>query len=192
MAARRPSPRSAKGPNSEQLRAAEGKPIRDVIAPDLGVLFCGINPSLYSAAVGRHFARPGNRFWPTLEGSGFTSRLLAPVEQGELLKVGIGITNVVARATATAAELVREDYVRGGIRLRTKVEKFRPRVLAVVGVGAYRVAFDRPQAEIGRCRETLGETRLWVLPNPSGLNAHYQLGDLVRLFRSLRIFAARL
>jgi len=192
VASRRPSPRSAKGPSSEQLRAAEGKPIRDVIAPDLRVLFCGINPSLYSAAVGRHFARPGNRFWPALEGSGFTSRLLAPTEQGELLKVGIGITNVVARATATAAELVREDYVRGGIHLRTKVEKFRPRVLAVVGVGAYRVAFDRPQAGIGRCRETLGETRLWVLPNPSGLNAHYQLGDLVRLFRSLRIFAARL
>ena len=192
MATRRPPPRSAKGPSSAQLRAAEGKPIRDVIAPDLRVLFCGINPSLYSAAVGRHFARPGNRFWPALEGAGFTSRLLVPAEQGELLKVGVGITNVVSRATATAAELVREDYVRGGIRLRAKVEKFHPRVLAVVGIGAYRIAFDRPQAGIGRCRETLGETRLWVLPNPSGLNAHYQLGDLVQLFRSLRIFAARL
>jgi TDG/mug DNA glycosylase family protein len=181
-----------KGPSSEQLRAAEGKRIRDVIAPELRVLFCGINPSLYSAAVGRHFARPGNRFWPALEGAGFTSRLLVPAEQGALLKEGLGITNVVSRATATAAELVRDDYVRGGIRLRAKVEKFRPRVLAVVGVGAYRIAFDRPQAAIGRCRETLGETRLWVLPNPSGLNAHYQLGDLVQLFRSLRIFTARL
>jgi TDG/mug DNA glycosylase family protein len=179
-------------PSPERLAAAEGKRIRDVIAPELRILFCGINPSLYSAATGHHFGRPGNRFWPALAGAGLTDRQLLPAEQRELLQFGLGITNVVSRATATAAELETADYLKGGKRLRAKVERFRPRVLAVLGIGAYRTAFDRPDAAIGRQSDRLGETRIWVLPNPSGLNAHYQLDDLVAVFRRLRIFAARL
>lgn len=188
---RSPNTRGAK-PSPERLAASKGKRIRDVISPDLRILFCGINPSLYSAATGHHFGRPGNRFWPALAGAGLTDRRLLPSQQRELLGFGLGITNVVARATATAAELESTDYVKGGKRLCAKVERFRPRVLAVLGIGAYRTAFDRPEAVVGRQRERLGKTRIWVLPNPSGLNAHYQLDDLVAVFRRLRIFADRL
>ncbi|MDY7226737.1 G/U mismatch-specific DNA glycosylase [Hyalangium rubrum] len=158
----------------------------DLIAPGLRVLFCGINPSLYSAVVGYHFARPGNRFWPTLHAAGFTQRRLAPSEQEELLTLGYGITNVVDRATATAAELVATELAAGGRKLAAKVRRYRPRFIAMLGVSAYRVAFARPDATLGLQPETMGETRLWVLPNPSGLNAHYQLKDLARLFRELR------
>jgi TDG/mug DNA glycosylase family protein len=173
-------------PTKEEIQAAAGKTVRDVIAPNLRVLFCGINPGLYTAAVGHHFARPGNRFWPTLYRAGFTDRLLSPSEERELLKSGYGITNMVARATATAAELSAEELVRGGRLLRARLKKYRPAFVAVIGVGAYRVAFDRPKAAVGRQEEKLEAATVWVLPNPSGLNANYQLEDLARLFRELR------
>jgi double-stranded uracil-DNA glycosylase len=173
-------------PTKEEIQAAAGKTVPDVIAPDLRVLFCGINPGLYSAAVGHHFARPGNRFWPALQRSGFTERQLTAFEEHELLRDGYGITNVVARATAAASELSPEEFVRGGRRLRAKVKKYRPRFLAVLGVGAFRTAFNRPKATLGRQPEKLEAATVWVLPNPSGLNANYQLDDLARLFRELR------
>src|SRR5215211_2137313 len=173
-------------PTKEEVRAAAGKTVRDVIAPGLSVLFCGINPGLYTAAVGRHFARPGNRFWPTLYRAGFTPRLSAPSEERELLSHGYGITNVVARATTAADELGADEFVRGGRLLRAKVKKYRPRFLAVLGVGAYRAAFARPKAGVGRQEEKLEAATVWVLPNPSGLNANYRTEDLARLFRELR------
>jgi double-stranded uracil-DNA glycosylase len=157
-----------------------------VIAPDLRVLFCGINPGLYTAAVGHHFARPGNRFWPALYAGGFTERVLSPFDERELLKSGYGITNVVMRATATADQLTKEEIVAGGELLRAKVLRYRPKVLALLGVGAYRLAFNRPKATVGRQDEMIGATLLWVLPNPSGLNANYQPAALARLFRELK------
>ena len=173
-------------PTKEQLRAAVDKTVRDVIAPDLRVLFCGINPGLYTAAVGHHFARPGNRFWPTLYAGGFTSRLLSPFEERELLQSGYGITNVVSRTTASADMLTKEEILEGGKRLRAKVLRYRPRILAVLGVGAYRTAFNQPKAVVGCQEDRIGDTILWVLPNPSGLNANYQAADLARLFRELK------
>ena len=173
-------------PTKEQLHAATEKPVRDVIAPDLRVLFCGINPGLYTAAVGHHFARPGNRFWPALYAGGFTDRLLSPFDERELLKSGYGITNVVQRTTASADQLTKDEIVAGGERLRAKILRYRPKVLAVLGMGAYRTAFNKPKASIGRQDDQIGQTVLWVLPNPSGLNANYQAADLARLFRELK------
>ncbi|MDB4952421.1 MAG: Uracil-DNA glycosylase superfamily [Gemmatimonadetes bacterium] len=173
-------------PTREEVLAAAGRTLPDVIAPGLRVLFCGINPGLYTAAVGHHFARPGNRFWPTLHRAGFTSRVLAPHEERELLAAGLGITNVVDRATAAAAELAPRELAEGGRRLREKTERYAPKVLAVLGIGAFRAAFGRPQAAVGEQPDRIGETRVWVLPNPSGLNAHYQAEGLARVFRALR------
>jgi TDG/mug DNA glycosylase family protein len=173
-------------PTKEQLLAATQKTVRDVIAPDLRVLFCGINPGLYTAAVGHHFARPGNRFWPALYAAGFTDRLLSPFDERELLKSGYGITNVVARTTATADLLTKEEIVAGGERLRSKVLRYHPKILAILGLGAYRTAFNQPKATVGRQPDLIGNTILWVLPNPSGLNANYQPAALARLFRELR------
>jgi TDG/mug DNA glycosylase family protein len=173
-------------PTPAEIAAAEGRTLPDVIAPGLDVLFCGINPGLYTAAVQQHFGRPGNRFWPTLHRAGFTPRLFHPSEQHELLKLGYGITNVVARATAAADELTREELKAGAKTLTRKVKKYAPRYLAIVGIGAYRTAFERPKAKLGLQEETIGETRIWVLPNPSGLNANYQAAALVELFRELR------
>ncbi|HLL77383.1 MAG TPA: G/U mismatch-specific DNA glycosylase [Pyrinomonadaceae bacterium] len=180
---------ASRKPTREELAAAAGRTVRDVIAPGLRVLFCGINPGLYTAATGHHFARPGNRFWPALHASGFTPRLFAPHEERELLPLGYGITNVVARATATADELTAEEFVEGGRKLAAKVRRFKPTFLAVLGVGAYRTAFAQPKARLGRQGEKIGETVVWVLPNPSGLNAHYQPRDLARLFAELRAAA---
>lgn len=173
-------------PTKEQLLAATEKTVRDVIAPDLRVLFCGINPGLYTAAVGHHFARPGNRFWPALYAAGFTDRLLSPFDERELLKSGYGITNVVPRTTASADLLTKGEIIAGGERLRAKVLRYRPKVLAVLGLGAYRLAFNQPKAVVGRQEERIGNTMLWVLPNPSGLNANYQAADLARLFGQLK------
>jgi TDG/mug DNA glycosylase family protein len=174
----------------EELAAMTGRTIPDVIGPNLDVLFCGINPGLLSAATGTHFARPGNRFWPALHRSGFTPRQLEPAEHGELIGLGLGITNVVARATAGAAELRPEEYRSGGEALRAKVRQFQPRWLAVVGIGAYRVAFVAPKAVIGRQEAKVGDTGLWVLPNPSGLNAHYTVDQLASAFAELRAAAS--
>jgi len=160
--------------------------VADVIAPDLAVLFCGINPGLYSAAVGHHFARPGNRFWKVIHAAGFTPRLLSPFEEHELLACGCGITNLVERVTAQAAELRREELEAGAARLLAKTQEYRPKILAVLGLDAYRQAFQRPHAECGRQAECLGKSQLWALPNPSGLNAHYQFASLVALFHELR------
>ena len=177
-------------PTKQQLIEAVGKTLPDVNAPNLRVLFCGINPGLYTAAVGHHFARPGNRFWPALHKSGFTDRLISPFDERELLKLGIGISNVVPHATASAAELTKEDFATGGRLLARKVKRYRPRVVAVLGVGAYRQAFGQPKATVGEQAEKIHSARVWVLPNPSGLNANYQLPELVRLFTELRAAAS--
>ncbi len=174
-------------PTSWELDAARDKTIADVAAPGLRVLFAGINPGLYSAATGYHFARPGNRFWPALHASGFTPRLLHPAEQQELLALGLGITNVVARATARADELTTAEIQAGGRVLAAKVARLGPRWLAVVGVTVYRTAFGHPAAKTGPQEERMGETRLWVLPNPSGLNAWWTTPKLTEAFRDLRL-----
>jgi len=173
-------------PTAADLRRARRLRIPDLIGPGLRVLFCGINPGLYSAAIGHHFGRPGNRFWKALHGSGFTARLLAPAEDASLLALGLGITNLCPRTTAPAEELTAAELLAGARALVVKVERDRPAVVAVLGVGAYRLAFGRRDAGVGAQPETIGKSRLWVLPNPSGLNAHYALGDLVRHFRALR------
>jgi TDG/mug DNA glycosylase family protein len=173
-------------PSPTDLQAAVGRAIPDVIAPGLRVLFVGINPGLYSGATGRHFARPGNRFWPTLHQAGFTPRQLAPDEPEALLALGIGITNIVNRTTATAAELSRDELTAGAGRLEETAAAFRPSAIAILGVTAYRTAFERPNAAIGRQDQRIGDAETWVLPNPSGLNAHYQLPELVALFSTFR------
>lgn len=160
-----------------------------MIAPDLRVLFCGINPGLYSTAIGHHFGRPGNRFWPALHGAGFTDRLYAPYEDRALLELGCGITNLCPRTTARAEELTPAELARGARTLAAKVHRFRPRVLAILGVGAYRAAFARSRATLGPQPETVGGVRVFVLPNPSGLNAHYGLPALVQQFGELRRIA---
>lgn len=173
-------------PTREQVARAHNCTVPDVIAPNLRVLFCGINPGLYSGAVRHHFARPGNRFWPTLYAAGFTDRLLSPFEEERLLERGLGITNLVQRATGTADELAEAELVAGGRRLVRKLRRFRPGVVAFLGVGAYRTAFARKEAVVGPQADLLAGVRVWVLPNPSGLNAHYQLADLARIFAVLR------
>jgi TDG/mug DNA glycosylase family protein len=173
-------------PTAEEIRAAAGRKVPDLIRPGLSVLFCGINPGLYSGATGRHFARPGNRFWPALRAGGFTERVLAPWEAPLLLESGYGLTVLVRRATATAAELSDEEFVAGRRALERKVSRDSPRWVAVLGLGAYRAGFNRPRAIVGPQQERIGSARLWVLPNPSGLNANYQLPELARMFRELR------
>jgi double-stranded uracil-DNA glycosylase len=173
-------------PSKAELEAARGRTIPDVLGPELDVVFVGINPGLWSGAVGHHFARPGNRFWKTLQGSGFTDRLLSPLEDASLLERNLGLTNLVARTTATAAELDANEIRRGAEELDARLEPLRPRFVAVLGIGAYRTGFGRRGAALGSQEDDLGGARLWVLPNPSGLNAHYQLDDLVERFRALR------
>jgi double-stranded uracil-DNA glycosylase len=181
-------PRNERPPTKADLAAAYGRTVPDLIAPGLKVLFCGINPSLYSAATGHHFARPGNRFWPALHGAGFTERLLKPSEEKLLLRYGLGITNLVPHATAAAAELTAKEFQRGRQRLTRKIRQYRPRCVAVLGIGAYRLAFESPQARLGRQAELLETATLWVLPNPSGLNANHQLADFVKAFEAVREF----
>ena len=177
---------SPRPPSRAELAAAAGKRVPDVVAPDLAVIFCGINPGLWSAAVGHHFARPGNRFWRVLHAAGFTDELLPPSEERRLLEVGVGVTNLVSRATASAAELGRDELRRGRRNLERKAKRWRPGVIAFLGLTAYRTAFDRPAAVVGEQQERLGTVRLWLLPNPSGAQAYYQLDAMVRSFRALR------
>src|SRR4051794_7724693 len=180
-------------PDADALERARSTTIPDVLPgpddPPLRVLFCGINPGLVSAATGHHFARPGNRFWPVLHDSGFTPRLLRPEEQGELPGWGLGITNMAARPSAGADELTDAELVEGGEVLRGLVERLRPTWLAVVGLGAYRTAFADRGAVVGAQEPTLGATRIWVLPNPSGLNAHWSRATLTEEFARLRAAA---
>jgi TDG/mug DNA glycosylase family protein len=178
-------------PTKAEIAAAVGSTVPDLVAPGLAVLFCGINPGLYSGATRHHFARPGNRFWPTLRAAGFTDRLVRPWEERRILDYGLGITNLVARATATAAELGRDELRAGRERLVRKVRRFRPKAVAILGIGAYRLAFGNARAVVGRQPAMLGQTLLWVLPNPSGLNASHQLPDLARAFRELREAVSR-
>lgn len=173
-------------PTRADLLVAANKIVPDVIAPGIKVLFCGINPGLYSAAIGHHFGRPGNRFWPALYAAGFTPRLFSPYEDQDLLKFGYGITNIIKRATAAADELSRAELIAGGRIIEEKVQRFAPNFLAILGLTAYRAAFNTPRARIGLQPGGIGDTRLWVLPNPSGLNAHFQLADLTDLFRQLK------
>lgn len=173
-------------PTRAECEAAYGGAVPDLVEPGLPVLLCGINPSLMSAAIGHHFGNPANRLWAVLHLAGFTPRTLHPTESGDLLAYGIGVTNLVARATATAAEL-SPDEVRAGVGpLCGLVDLYEPRYVAFLGLTSYRTAFGRPGAEVGPQPEPLGPARAWLLPNPSGLNAHYQLPDLVRVFAELR------
>jgi TDG/mug DNA glycosylase family protein len=173
-------------PTAEEVRCAEGRAIPDLIAPGLTVLFCGINPGLYSAAAKYHFARPGNRFWPALHLAGFTPRLLAPHERSELIGSGYGITSLVRRATATARDLEPAELVTGRRRLVRKVRIYRPKWIAMLGVSAYRTAFGEPKAAIGPQLNTVLGARMWILPSPSGANGSYPLVDLVRELRAFR------
>lgn len=176
-------------PTKQEIADANGRTVSDLIGPGLQVLFCGINPSLYSAAVGHHFARPGNRFWPALHAGGFSDRLLSPFEELALLDLGYGITNVVSRATTAADELANDELIAGAETLIRKVVDHRPTFVAFLGITAYRTAFGRARAALGRQEERLGPSAIWVLPNPSGLNAHYRPADLARLFAELRLEA---
>jgi TDG/mug DNA glycosylase family protein len=176
-------------PTKEQLLAAQNKTIRDIVAKNLKVLFVGINPGLYTAAIGHHFGRPGNRFWPALYGGGFTPRLFSPFEESLLLDLKLGITNVVERATARADELTDDELRAGGKRLDAKVKRWRPTVVAFVGIGPYRVITGVRDARVGLQADRFGGRHAWVLPNPSGLNAHYQPAALAKLFGELRAWA---
>ncbi len=173
-------------PSPGQIRTACEKTVPDLISPGLNVLFSGINPSLYSAAVGHHFARPGNRFWPAIHAAHFTPQLFSPFEDRSLLDLGYGITNVVDRASARADELSPDELIAGGLLLEEKILRHAPRVVAFLGITAYRAAFARPFASVGPQPERIGGSRLWALPNPSGLNAHYRLEDLARIYGELR------
>jgi TDG/mug DNA glycosylase family protein len=176
-------------PTKEQLLAAHKKRVPDLVAKDLIVLFAGINPGLYTAAIGRHFGRPGNRFWPALYGGGFTPRVFSPFESSRLLDLDYGITNVVARPTARADELTNEELRAGGKRLAAKVKRWRPTVVAFVGIGPYRIISGVKDARVGLQKDLFGGSYAWVLPNPSGLNAHYQPAALAELFGELRRWA---
>jgi TDG/mug DNA glycosylase family protein len=174
-------------PSPAELADAVNRTIPDVIALSLQILFVGINPGLWSGATGHHFARPGNRFWKAIWQAGLTSELLSPDRQADLLGDSLGITNLVPRTTATAAELKDDELRAGAQALVEKVARYRPRKLAFLGVSTYRIAFDRPRATIGRQPESIEGAEVWVLPNPSGLNAHYQLPQLAEAYAALRM-----
>src|SRR3954465_13564217 len=176
-------------PTKAQLLAARNQRVPDLIAQDLIVLFAGINPGLYTAAIGCHFGRPGNRFWPALYGGGFTPRLFSPFEQSLLLDLKFGITNVVERATARADELTDDELRAGGQRLEAKDKRWRPTVVAFVGIGPYRIVSGIKDARVGLQEALFRGIHPWVLPNPSGLNAHYQTAALAQLFGDLRLWA---
>ncbi len=178
-------------PTKAELLAAYGKSVPDIIAPGLKVLFVGINPGLYSGAVGHHFARPGNRFWPVLHKAGFTAQQLSPFEERDLLQHGYGITNIVNLSTAAADELDAKVLAKGGKRLAAKIKRYGPRIAAILGLQAYRIAFGQPRAGFGFQDVLIGSAQIWVLPNPSGLNASYQLPALTRMFRKVRIAAEK-
>lgn len=179
-------------PSLEELQAARDKELRDLIKKDLTVLFCGINPGLYSAATGFHFARPGNRFWPALFNGGFTPRLLQPNQEKELLSLGYGITNIASRATNAASELNNEELIEGAKALSKKVKKYTPKIVAILGITAFKTAFERPSANYGLQNEKLEDSFVWLLPSPSGLNAHFKPSELAKVFRQLKEFADKL
>jgi len=181
-----PPPPRPRRPSDEQLSAAYGKPVGDLVEPGLKALFVGINPSLWSAVSGHHFGNPNNRLWPTLHAAGFTPRRFLPSDAPELLALGYGIVNFVNRATATAAEVGDDELRAAAPALVVKIGRLRPRAVAFLGLTAYRTAFGRPRAAVGPQPEPVAGAPAWLLPNPSGLNAHYQLPDLARLYGELR------
>jgi TDG/mug DNA glycosylase family protein len=162
------------------------KPVPDVVGPGLQVLFCGFNPSLRSGETGFHFARPGNRFWPALHLAGFTPRVLRPEESSELPRYGVGVTNLVDRSTRAAADLSDDELRTGVTALATLAQRWQPATVAILGIGAFRIAFARPKAVIGPQPETVGGRPVWALPNPSGLNAHFRVEQLGELYAALR------
>jgi TDG/mug DNA glycosylase family protein len=172
-------------PSADDLAGARDRTLRDVIAPGLRALFVGINPGLWSGATGHHFARPGNRFWRAIHEAGLTPELLEPAEQHRLLDYGLGVTNLVARTTAAAAELAPEELREGALLLGEKIRRYEPQKVAVLGVGTYRIAFGSRKATVGLQPDRIHGSEIWVLPNPSGLNAHYQLPELVRAYAAL-------
>lgn len=178
--------RHARTPTADELLASYGAAVPDLVAPGLRVLLCGINPSLWSGWSGLHFGRPGNRLWLVLHRAGFTEWQLRPEHTGDLLSAGLGVTNLVQRATARADELADTELRDGVGRLERACRAWQPAWVAVLGLSAYRTAFDRPRARPGRRAETLGGSGLWLLPNPSGLNASYQLPALTELYAELR------
>lgn len=173
-------------PTKQQLANAHLKTVPDIIGANLDVLFVGINPGLYTAAVGHHFARPGNRFWPAMHKGGFTPIPLSPFDSHRLLEWNLGITNMCPRPTAMAHQLSTHELRKGAKELTGKVLRYKPRFVAIVGITSYRIAFDRKDAQLGLQDETIGASKIWVLPNPSGLNAHYQISDLGKLFAALK------
>ena len=173
-------------PTKAQLAQAHTKTVPDLIRPNLDVLFVGINPGLYTAAVGHHFARPGNRFWPAMHKGGFTPTQISPFDSDRLLEWNYGITNMCPRPTAMAHQLTPDELQQGAKVLTRKVLRYKPRFVAIIGITSYRIAFNRPKAQLGLQPETIGDSKIWVLPNPSGLNAHYQVSDLAKLFTKLR------
>lgn len=172
-------------PTKEQLENAQDGTVKDVIAPRLEVLFVGINPGLYSAAIGHHFGRPGNRFWPALHAGGFTPHVFSPFEEVRLLEFNIGITNLLERATATADELTKDELKLGAKRLERKIRRYCPKYVAPLGLTSFRAAFDKPKAVLGKQPQMIGSATVWLLPNPSGLNAHHQPRNLAKMFREL-------
>ena len=175
-----------KRPLPADLVAARQRTLEDVIAPDLRILFVGINPGLWSGALGFHFAKPGNRFWKAIHLAGLTPTLLTPDHQRDLLRYGIGLTNVVNRTTAVASELTADELRLGATVLQAKIRQFKPAKVAFLGLSAYRVAFGQPKAVVGRQELSVGGSEAWVMPNPSGLNAHYQLADLAAVYSALK------
>ena len=173
-------------PTRAELLAAYGKTIPDLVGPGLRVLLVGINPSLWSGWAGRHFARPANRLWRTLYEAGFTDHVLHPSETDALVAAGIGVTNFVARATARADELDADEIKAGVAKLQRLARKHRPQVVAFLGLSAYRIAFGEPRAVVGEQERRLGGATVWLLPNPSGINAHYQQPDLTKAYAELR------
>jgi len=172
-------------PTKADLQQAYGKYIPDVLGPGIRLLFCGINPGLYSAYIGHHFGKPGNRFWKVIHQAGFTPRLFTPYEDRLLLELGYGLTNLVERATANATELNKGELRQGAKTLEEKVRQYKIQTVAILGIGAYRKGFHQPEANWGKQTEKLDDAVLWVLPNPSGLNAHFQIPELVRIYRQL-------
>ncbi len=181
----------ARRPTADELRAAADRQVQDLAGRGMRAVFCGINPSLYTAAIGFHFGRPGNRFWPAIARAGITPRVFDPSEQRALLALGYGITNIVDRATATADELTSDELIEGAKNLRRKVLRWKPKVLGILGASAYRIAFGHKSAKLGPQEDRIGDTIVWLLPNPSGLNAHYQVDALATLYRELHLFVVR-
>jgi TDG/mug DNA glycosylase family protein len=178
-----------------ELETFRGTTLPDLLGDPTRLLFVGINPGLWTAAVQAHFAKRGNRFYPALYRAGITDRLIdpsagyRPEDLAHLRDRGLGISNVVPVATARADELTPDQLVAGGRALVRRIRRIRPAVVAVLGVTAYRAAFARPKASAGRQPETLGGAELWVAPNPSGLNAHAQVADLAAAYREIAVAA---